>query len=201
MIDMKHPWDTLMKLLLRQKIQILASLLLPGILVGEALDKELKIKEMEGDFFFNAILAGIAIILHIEFQKSKDAKMGRRMWEYNVSMDVVENKPVYSILVYLAPDGDDDTFVGSPYVREVPGTGMGHCFTFQVIKLWLVEPEMVKQLGYEDLLPLLPLTKGGKSRGTVEDMMNELVVRNRSDLLTLGYNSAGLVLTDPQDKH
>jgi hypothetical protein len=41
----------------------------------------------------------------------------------------------------------------------------------------------------------------GKSRETVEDMMSELVARNRSDLLTLGYNFAGLVLTDPQDKH
>jgi hypothetical protein len=201
MTDLKNPWDTLMKLLLRHKIQVLASLLLPGIVVGEALDKELKIQQMVGDFFFNAILDGIAIILHVEFQKSKDVRMGRRMWEYNVAMDLIENKPVYSILIYLAPDGNDDTFAGSPYVREVPGTGMGHCFTFQVIKLWLVEPEEFKQPGYEDLLPLLPLTKGGKSREVVGDMMDELVTRKRSDLLRLGYHFAGLVLTDPQDQH
>jgi hypothetical protein len=201
MTDLKNPWDTLMKLLLRHKIQVLASLLLPGILVGEALDKELKIQQMVGDFFFNAILLGIEIILHIEFQKSKDARMGRRMWEYNVAMDLVENKPVYSILIYLAPDGNDDTFAGSPYVREIPGTGMGHYFTFQVIKLWLVEPAEFKQPGYEDLLPLLPLTKGGKSRAVVGDMMDELVARDRSDLLRLGYHFAGLVLTDLQDQH
>ena len=188
-----HPWDTLMKLLMRKEAQALASLALPRVQVGKALDKELKVKGIQADFFFNAILNGLAIILHFEFQKKNDSRMDRRMWEYNATMDILEGKPVYSILVYFVKEGN---MVGSPYVREIPGTGTGHHFVFQVIKLWELPPEALKQQGFEALLPLLPLTKGGKNRETVEDMITELVARNRSDLLTLGYSFAGLVLTE-----
>jgi predicted transposase YdaD len=191
-----------MKLLMRKEAQALASLALPGIEVGSALDKELKLKSSEGDFFFHAVLHDLAIILHFEFQKRKDTQMGRRMWEYNVTMDLMENRPVYSVLVYLMKDEDEgeDTLVGSPYVREIPGTGMGHHFTFQVIKFWEIPPEVAKQPGFEVLLPLLPLTKGGKNLEIVDDMINELLARNRSDLLGLGHFCAGLVFTDEVSK-
>ncbi|HWS83536.1 MAG TPA: hypothetical protein VN207_04690 [Ktedonobacteraceae bacterium] len=144
--EVSHPWDTLMKLLMRKEIQALASLALPGIEVGKPLDKELKVKSVEGDFFFHAILGGLAIILHFEFQRRRDTDMGRRMWEYNAIMDLMENTPVYSVLVYLMKEDDEpeDTLVGSPYVREVQGTGMGHHFAFQVIKLWEIPPEVTK---------------------------------------------------------
>jgi hypothetical protein len=45
-----------MKLLMRKEAQALASLALPGVVVGEALDKELKVKNIEADFFFDAYL-------------------------------------------------------------------------------------------------------------------------------------------------
>ncbi len=199
--DVNHPWDTLMKLLMRKEIQALASLALPGIEVGSALDKELKLKSSEGDFFFYAVLHDLEIILHFEFQKKKDTQMGRRMWEYNVTMDLMENRPVYSVLVYLMKDDEgEDTLVGSPYVREIPGTGMGHHFTFQVIKFWEIPPEVAKQQGFEVLLPLLPLTKGGKNLEIVDEMITELLARNRSDLLGLGHFCAGLVFTDEVSK-
>ncbi len=125
------------------------------------------------------------------------------MWEYNAAMDINTGKPVYSILVYLAKEkskeGDpkkEDTLVGSPYIREIPGTGMGHHFAFQVVKLWEIAPEVLKRTGFEELLPLLPLTKGGQTLGTVNDMITELVARNRSDLLELGHFCAGLVFSD-----
>jgi predicted transposase YdaD len=192
-----HPWDTLMKLLMRKDAQALASLALPGVVVGEALDKELTVKNIEADFFFNASLNGLAIILHLEFQRHLDAEMDRRMWAYNATMDIHTGKPVYSIVVYLVEEED---LVGSPYVREVLGTGAGHHFVFQVIKLWEIAPEVLKQTEFEALLALLPLTQAGKSRETVEEMITELQARNRPDLLTLGYNFAGLVFTDEMDQ-
>jgi hypothetical protein len=48
----------------------------------------------------------------------------------------------------------------------------------------------------EVLLPLLPLTKGGNTPQAVEEMISELVARDRSDLLELGLFCAGLVLKD-----
>jgi len=104
------------------------------------------------------------------------------------------------VLVYLMKEDDEpeDSFVGSPYVRQV--AGMGHQFSFQVIKMWQVLPEVAKQPGFEVLLPLLPLTKGGQNLETVDEMISELVARNRSDLLGLGQFCAGLVFTDEISK-
>jgi predicted transposase YdaD len=77
---------------------------------------------------------------------------------------------------------------------------MGHHFTFQVIKLWEVEGEVLKRSRFEVLLPLLPLTKGGNNPQVVEEMARELTARGRSDLLELGLFCAGLVLKDAIDK-
>lgn len=52
----------------------------------------------------------------------------------------------------------------------------------------------------ESLLPFLPLTKGGKSHDNIDYMITELVARNCSDLLMLGYYFASLVFTDEEDK-
>jgi predicted transposase YdaD len=44
------------------------------------------------------------------------------------------------------------------------------------------------------------INTGGKSHETINDTITELQARNRPDLLTLGYNFAGLVLTDEIDQ-
>ncbi len=232
MQDIDKPWDTLMKLVMEKGAQAFALLALPGVEVGDALDKELRIAKMEGDFFCSAYLNSLPIILHFEFQRNKDENMDRRVWKYNVAMDIIADRPVYSVLVYLTKekkkkedseeesfnkknrkkssykkencvekDGEEeDTLVGSPYVREIPGTGMGHHFAFQVIRLWKIPPEVLKQSGFEELLPLLPLTKGSQTPETVDDMITELLARDRPDLLELGHFCAGLVFDDEVSK-
>jgi predicted transposase YdaD len=206
MTDVNKSWDTLMKLLMEKGAQALASLALPGVQVGDALDKELLVTNIEGDLFLDAYLHQLQIIAHFEFQrkegtmKLKDGRekpMKRRMWEYNCAMDIRMGRPVYSVLVYLTPQAN---LAESPYVQEIPGTGMGHRFSFLVIKLWEVEKEVLKNSGFEVLLPLLPLTKGGNTPQAVEEMASELAARDRTDLLELGLFCAGLVLKNEIDK-
>ena len=227
--QVNQPWDTLMKLVIGEKAQqALASLALPGVVVVGALDKELRITNIEGDLFLRAYLEGRRAVVHFEFQKKmesekeeegkgaedweewerkrgkrgrdgkkkkKEKPIDRRMWEYNCAMDIQMECPVYSILVYLTPEGPA---VEPPYVREI--AGVGHSFTFRVIKMWEVEKEQLKRPEYADLLPLLPLTKGGNTPQAVEEMAEELVRRNQSDLLPIGLFCAGLVLKDEVDQ-
>jgi len=200
--DVDKPWDILMKLVMEKGAQAFASLALSGVQIGDALDKELRVTNIEGDLFLDAWLDRQQIIVHFEFQRkegtirNKDGKvktMNRRMWEYNSAMDICMGRPVYSVLVYLMPEND---LAQSPYVQEIPGTGLGHHFSFLVIKLWEVEGEVLKGTEVEELLPLLPLTKGGNTPQVVEEMVRKLVARGRSDLVELGLFCAGLVLKD-----
>jgi hypothetical protein len=127
-----------------------------------------------------------------EKRRKREKPMDRRMWEYNCITDIQMECPVYSILVSLVPDGPP--VVDSLYVREVPGTRLGHHFAYRVINLWEVDGERLKSPECADLLPLLPLTKGGNTPGVVEEMARELEAHDRLELLPLGLFCAGLVL-------
>jgi predicted transposase YdaD len=66
---------------------------------------------------------------------------------------------------------------------------------FDTIKLWEVEPYAIEQPGLFGLLPLLPLTKGGRNRETVLRMINKLKQGGTKSLLVAGYACSCLAFT------
>ena len=62
MANDRKPWDTLMKLMMEKGAQAFASLALPGVQVGDALDKALWVTNIEGDLFLDAYLNDLQII-------------------------------------------------------------------------------------------------------------------------------------------
>jgi len=189
------PWDDSMKMLVRANPQALVSLLLPGAKFEGEQDKELKARTVEADLLYNVIWRGRKIILHVEFQVEADKNMARRVWEYNVLTDYLTGCPVYSVVIYLVKRG---TIVESCYKDEI--AGQRRLLDFQSIKLWEVPAKMLQQKGLEGLLPLLPLTQGGKSREVVEETIVQLQATGHQDLLPLSYAFASLVFTESTDK-
>jgi hypothetical protein len=189
------PWDDSMKMLVRANPQALVSLLLPGAKFQGEQDKELKARTVEADLLYNVIWRGRKIILHVEFQVEADKNMARRVWEYNVLTDYLTGLPVYSVVIYLVKRG---TIVESRYQNEI--ADQVRLLTFRSIELWEVPTEMLKQKGLEGLLPLLPLTQGGKSREVVEETIAQLQATGHRDLLPLSYAFAALIFTKSADK-
>ena len=68
-----------------------------------------------------------------------------------------------------------------------------HRFIFQNIKLWEIPGEILKQQNLSGLLPLLPLTKEGKSREVVEETIECLQQAGKADLLPLLYAFSALL--------
>lgn len=192
---MAKPWDDSIKMLVRANPQSLVSLLLPGAKFQGEQDKELKARTVEADLLYNVIYKRRKIILHVEFQRQGDKRMARRVWEYNVLTNYLTGRPVYSVVIYLAKRG---TIVESRYEEEI--AGQIRLLTFASIKLWEVPAEVLKQPGLEGLLPLLPLTQGGKNREVVEETIARLQATGHQDLLPLSYAFAALVLTETADK-
>jgi hypothetical protein len=124
-----------------------------------------------------------------------DKNMARRVWEYNVLTDYLTGLPVYSVVIYLVKRG---TIVESRYQDEI--ADQLRLLTFRSIELWEIPTEMLKQKGLEGLLPLLPLTQGGKSREVVEETIAQLQATGHQDLLPLSYAFAALVFTKTTDK-
>jgi len=189
------PWDDSMKMLVRANPQALVSLLLPGAKFQGEQDKELQARTVEADLLYNIVYKRRKIILHVEFQQRGDKRMARRVWEYNVLTNYLTGCPVFSVVIYLIKKG---TIVESRYHEEI--AGQIRTLTFASIKLWEVPAEMLKQKGLEGLLPLLPLTQGGKSREVVEETIARLQATGHQDLLPLSYAFAALVFKKSADK-
>ncbi len=190
-------WDDAMKILVGSDPQTFVSWLLPGAQFLGLLDKELKTRTIYADLLFTTLWGGKEIVLHVEFQSTADSEMSERVWKYNVQTHLLADRPVRSVVIYLVKGGK----VAEPVWREVFSDGhVNHTFNYIVIKLWELEAETFQQPGMEGLLPLLPLTRRGKQRVVVQDMVTGLKTNGKDDLLSLGYMIAALALTKEADR-
>jgi hypothetical protein len=190
-------WDDLMKMLAGANPQHLVSWLLPGAHFEKELVTEMKNRTIEADLLYIVTWNKKKTVLHVEFQRRRDSKMGKRLWEYNVMATYISGLPVCSFAIYIKKGG---SIVGSPYEQKLPNEDLVHVFFFRNIKLWEISSELLKQPGIEGLLPLLPLTKEGTHREVVDDMIAGLNVAERQDLLPLGYAFAALIFNKEGDR-
>jgi predicted transposase YdaD len=69
-----------------------------------------------------------------------------------------------------------------------------------LVKRWEISADEIIETGLEGLLPLLPLTKEGKRRETIDRMIEEIITSGQVELLALGQLFAGLVFKDEADR-
>jgi hypothetical protein len=139
-------------------------------------------------------------LLHIEFQVKPLAKMGRRLWEYNVEASIKYGQPVQSVVVYLKHPGNSRAV--PPYQEKLPNGKVVHDFSFSVIELCKLEAEQLFQTGLKGILPLVPLTRDGQQHDVIERVIEELQqpgVKKQEELLASTYGLAGLVFKKESD--
>ena len=96
-------------------------------------------------------------ILHLEFQASHDATLGRRLLHYNVLLGVRHTLPVRSLVILLRPEADGKDLTGRVNWR-LPHLKPYLEFEYEVVRLWQLPPEAVLEGGI-GTFPLAPLTK------------------------------------------
>jgi hypothetical protein len=190
---MTKPWEHSIKLLVRKNPQSLVSFILPGAVFEAEIDQDLS---LSADVLYRVMWKGKQIVLHAEFQRNRYTKMGPRLWKYNALTCMQTNLPVHSVVISLV---EDTPLIQSPYVISLPDGRATQRLDFATIKLWEVAPEVLEQQELVGLLPLLPLTKGGKKRETVERMITGLEKAGKQDLFVLGYAFSSLALTAEDD--
>src|SRR5450755_1198856 len=98
---MAKPWDDIMKRLFFANPQHFINWLMPGaILLGER-NVVLKSRTLETDTLYNILMNGVAMILHVEFQRRGETEMGKRLWAYNAMATITSDLPVQTIVIYL----------------------------------------------------------------------------------------------------
>jgi predicted transposase YdaD len=190
-------WDILTKMLVQANPQDLVSWILPNAIYQGELNVELQKKQpVFADLLYTIKCGGEQVVLHVEFQRKRDKQMDRRVWQYNCLASIHTDLSVYSVVIYLV---EDSPIVDSHYEVKIPTGFTVHRFAFQNIKLWEIPGEVLKQQQLSGLLPLLPLTEGGKSQEIVEETIECLQQAGKADLLPLAYAFAALIFTKKKD--
>ena len=85
---------------------------------------------------------------------------------------------------------------------EFPTGEVVHHFSFKVIKLWEISPEVLRQRGLVGIFPLMVLAQGGKRPEVVEEVITSLESvggEAGKELLSLTYILASLVFENEAD--
>lgn len=136
------------------------------------------------------------MLLHIEFQAYHDAIMAERLLRYNVLARLKYKLPILSCAIYLLKN---DNAPLSPLIWDVPSGHEILKFDFVNVKLSDLTVENILNVGQSALIPLLPLTKEGANKQTVERMFDEIQVfegideTRKADLELIGYTLSSLI--------
>ena len=104
---------------------------------------------------------------------------------------------LHQMVIYLV---EDSPIVDGYYEVMVPPEFTVHRFQFKNIKLWEIPGEVLKQEELSGLLPLLPLTKGGKSQEVVEEAIEYVQQAGKTDLLPLLYAFSALTFKKKKEQ-
>ena len=209
---MSKLWDDMLKRLFAANPQHFLNWLLPGAVVLRELSTELKTqtlaelkskqpletRDLYTDILYVILWYGVETILHLEFQRRGDKEMGKRLWHYNSTISINRDMPVCSIVIYLR---DDRVVEKSPYTDRLADGRPNHIFFYEVVKLWEVKARFFLQPEAETLLPLVTLTADGKREEIVEEMIARLAAKRNNNLLSMAFNFAALVYTQPEEQH
>lgn len=143
-------WDRTMKQLFGIKPQDFVSWLVPEAELIHELPEELHSRDIETDKLCRIRLNGQELLLHIEFQRRSELRMAWRVWEYNVLATLAYELPTLSFVIYLKKDSK---IAESPVVWALSTSQEIHRFHFQNIKLWEVDPDILR---HRELVGLSP---------------------------------------------
>ena len=194
-------WDTSTKRLVGENPEHFIKWILPGAEFKEKAQSKplnLNTREREVDALYEILLYGTLCLVHIEFQSFFDGSMAQRMWEYNTLATFSYNRPTCSFVIYLKKCEVPESL----YEWTFPNGEVIHHFHFKVIKLWEISAKMLKQTGLLGIFPLMVLTKDGKRREVVDEVITRLQQQggeSAKELISLTYIFATLAFENQGD--
>jgi predicted transposase YdaD len=192
-------YDDALKKLFQANAQDFVSLVQEGLRVEELLPTELDNEHIYADGLVRCRDEdGQAQLVHFEYQREKDERMGERLLEYNLKASRRNDYlPVLSCVLYLKKE-EKKGAPRSPFFRKLPNGTETTRFWYAGIHLGdLSVEQFLEEIGDRScLLPLLPLTEGGNRPEAVDIMIEELIGANKTDLLWVAYTLAAKVFSD-----
>lgn len=193
-------WDSNLKNLFYAAPEDIVAFLLKDAQFVRLVSPVLTGKEIFCDILCEIRINGKKALLHIEFQKKRNAKMAERLWKYNMDATILYQCPVWSCVIYLTKDST----IAEIFTKDFPDGRIIHRFYYSVIKMWDIPTGELLRTGRSGLAPLLVLTRDGQHTKVVEQaiaLLDPPRGKQERELLMLTYGIASLVLLDQADQN
>ncbi|MDQ2907478.1 MAG: Rpn family recombination-promoting nuclease/putative transposase [Chloroflexota bacterium] len=195
-------WDEGLKRILAESPQDFITWLVRDAVYLNQVSSELYLelerhRKVVADAVCTCTLYGQPIAVHVEFQSESDRDMALRLLEYNVVVERKHHCPVISCVIYLRKD---HPIVESPLIKMLEDGQPIYQFHFLVIKLWELSADDLVRAHLPGILALLPLTKNGRDREVIEEMITQLQVQKKEEVLSLGYLLASLTWKEDEEQ-
>jgi hypothetical protein len=116
-------------------------------------------------------------LVQLEFQASRDQRMGSRLHLYSTFLERRHRLPVQSLLVLLRPEADAPSLSGE-HIRRLPDGEVYLTFRYGVVRIWQ-QPLDALLAGPLATLPLAPLV--GIPDTDVADVLRRIEARVRQE--------------------
>ena len=195
-------YDNMMSALIGRNPQAFLDLLYPGSRFIKHHRNKLANTQRQPDAVIEAvrIKTGKVFLAQLEIQTEPDDEIAERLVLYQVLLRWDHYKrdkiwvPVSSSVLHLTKAHKD---LQVPLRWTAPGEDDEDekvlDFYFKSVEMRDKTPEQILCLDHQELLPLLPATRGGASHEIIEMMMERLLASNNIDLAYYGYTMAGLI--------
>ncbi len=199
-------WDLWLKILLWESPQDFVSWLLPGaryirrregqFQTRNQHDGAFSTREIRADGMLEVEYMGQLLLIHVEFQSTKDEDIGERLLGYSYEARRLHKLPVYSYVIYLRHVFEPPQPLHEWYVVGI-GVLMG--FKYKSIELAEMPLEELEQQQFVGLAPLLLLTKDGATLEVLERAITQLEAGHKPEALGMLQWIAGMVFTSAED--
>ena len=190
---MEKTWDNIMSLLVASNPQAFLDLVLPGCRFIQHYRNKLASSGRQPDAIIEAWHPrDEKFLFNPEFQTYNEDRIPDRLLMYNVLLSQ-QYYPlrVRSEVIYLTKN---DQIEQSPLCWPMPGEHDKEMLRFQygITEMWKKSLDDLLHLEHIELLPMLPLTRGGMERGIVEMMFARLAGEQYRQLATIAFLFAAL---------
>jgi predicted transposase YdaD len=188
-------WDNSLSTLINSNPQAFLDFILSDATCLYHHRTKLKGTQRQPDAVLEVERHGQIFIVNPEFQSYWDRKMAERLLLYHVLLYCEHKLPVRSYTIALLKRAK---MAPSPLLWTQPGEPPGQAverlrFSYEVIEMWEKHPEDLLRLKHVELLPLLPLTKGGATREIVELMFDGLAGEPYREFALIGFTFASIM--------
>jgi hypothetical protein len=199
-------WDLYLKSLVWESQQDFVTWLFPGakyirmregqFQTQESAAGAFPMREIRSDSMLEVEYGEELILMHMEFQSTKDELIGERLLGYSYEAIRLHKLPVFSSVIYPRHIFEPPQ---APYEWHIPSKGKTLSFSYESIELAEMPLAELEQKQLVGLAPLLICTKGGATRAVLERAIIQLEAAHKVEALALLRLVASIVFKKDDD--